>query len=294
MEVGIKRISPNTIDRIYNGRKLGAEVFFGLCTIEGLVFALYPVQNFSLYEKLFAIILTVLISILVASLGGRQKLLPYTFIDELSSENSYSATFCTNNGLREADEMTKPYFGNEFIPVDKIEQWRLKNDKGFVQINNPEGVLCACFVILGLEGSFFNQFIAGKVTENDIDSNTVLPFNKVKKEKRIYISGVVVREPESYMGSKRTKAMLWAIIQYINRVLGLRKSRTFYAVGLTTPSEKLLKNIGFKICSNKTNRKDKHNLYDITLDKRKLEELHAKIGNFSKMVSLDKLKIYKK
>jgi hypothetical protein len=107
----------------------------------------------------------------------------------------------------------------------------------------------------------------------------------MKKEERIYISGVVVRDPHLYMGRKRVAIMLWTILQYIKKVFGLRKSRTFYAVGLTIESEKLLKTTGFLICGDKVNRKDKSNLYRIDLDKKKWEELIAKIGDYSKMVS---------
>ncbi len=287
LEVVIKRIRPNIFVRIYNGLRVGISVVLGLCTAGGLFFALYPPQNFSLYHKITTLILIVLIGIFVAYLRGRQKLLPHTIIDELSKENSYSVAFCSNNGLREADEMTKPYFGRGFIPFDQIEQWRLSNEKGFVQINNAEGVLCACFVILGLEHSFFDQFTAGRLTEHDIDSTVILPFDIMKKEERIYVSGVVVRDPHSFMGRKRAIIMLWAMLQYIRKVFGLRKCRTFYAVGLTKESEQLLKAIGFTICGNKENRKDDSNLYRIDLDKKKWEELVARIGDYSKMVSLD-------
>lgn len=287
LEVTIKRISPNILLRIYNGSAFGFSAFVVLCTIGGLVFALFPPQQtFYWYDKIQLIGIIALIGLFIAYVRGRQKLLPHTIIYELSGENSYSVSFCSNQGLREADEMTKPYFGRSgFIPFDQIEQWRLKNEKGFVQITNAEGVLCACFVILGLERSFLDQFRAGRLTEHDIDSTVILPFDIMKKEERIYISGVVVRDPHSYMGRKRATIMLWTMLHYIKKVFGLRKSRTFYAVGLTKESERLLKTMGFVICCNKESRKDNSNLYSIDLDKKTWEKLVARIGDYSKMVS---------
>jgi len=216
----------------------------GLCTIGSFYLTLNKPQNFGFYNTLITYTLICLFGVIIAYLRGCQKLLPDTIIDELSSENNYSISFCDNQSLCEADEMTRPYFGRGFIPFDKIEQWRLKNQKGFVQINNSEGTLCACFVILGLESSFLNQFIAGRLTEHDISSDVVLSFDEMKKENCIYLSGVVVREPYSYMGHKRTRVMLWAILQYIKKVFGLRKSRIFYAIGLTKESE-IIKCYGF-------------------------------------------------
>jgi len=282
----MKRITPNIFKRIYNGRSVGILVVLGLCTFGGFYFTLNKPQNFGFYHKLITFTLIGLSGVITSYLRGCQKLLPHTIIDELSSENNYSISFCDNQSLREADEMTRPYFGRGFIPFDQIEQWRLKNQKGFVQINNSEGTLCACFVILGLESSFLDQFIAGRLTEHDISSDVVLSFDEMKKENRIYLSGVVVREPYSYMGYKRTRVMLWTILQYIKKVFGLRKSRIFYAIGLTKESEKLLNTMGFKLCSNKESRKDKSNLYRIKLDKNKWEKLIARIGDYSKMASM--------
>ena len=277
LEVVIRLIRPNFFVRICKGWKVGLPTILGLSTISPLIFGLTA----STFLKIVAI------GILAAYLRGKQKLIPSRIIDELSSENSYSVIFCNHQGLREADEMTRPYFGRGFIPFDRIEQWRLRNEKGFVQINNDEGVLCACFVILGLERSFFDQFIAGKVSEHDIDSTVILSFDEMKKEDRIYISGVVVRSPGSYMGAKRAKIMLWVILEYIKMVFRLRKTRTFYGIGLTKESEKLLKALGFQICCNKESRKDDSNLYRIDLDKKTWTTLLVKVGDLSKMVSFE-------
>jgi len=280
----MKRIAPNILLRIYNGLAFGVSTFV---VLTGLFFAICLQQNSTWIDKTQEIGIIALIGLFVAYFRGKLKLLPHTIIDELSGENSYTVGFCNNQGLREADEMTKPLFGRGFIPFDQIEQWRLKNEKGFVQINNAEGVLCACFVILGLERSFFEQFIAGRVTEHDIDSSVILPFDSMKKEEKIYISGVVVRKPGSYKGHKRATIMLWTMLQYIKRAFKLRRSRTFYAVALTKESEKLLKTLDFVICCSKESRKDNSNLYSIDLDKKTWEKLVARIGDYSKMVSFD-------
>lgn len=287
LEVVIKRIRPNVFLRIYNGWKVGISTIGTLCTVAGFLLALTAPQQLNSRIIIIIITATLEIGIVAAYLTGKQKLLPDTIIDELSGENRYSVSFCSQQGLQEADEMTKPLFDRGFIPFDRIEQWRLKNEKGFVQINNSDGVLCACFVILGLEHSFLDQFIAGRVDEHDIDSTVVLPFDSMRREERIYISGVVVREPGSYMGRKRATIMLWSILQYIKRTFKLQKTRTFYAVGLTRESERLLQKLGFQICCDKRSRKDDSNLYRIDLDQKTWTELLTRIGDFSKMVFFD-------
>ncbi len=285
LEVVIKRIAPNILLRIHNGLAFGFSAFVVLA---GLFFAINPPQQNSFWvDKIQTIGIIALIGLFVAYFRGKQKLLPDIMIEELSAENNYSVSFCSQKELREADELTRPLFGKDFISSDQIEQWRLRNEKGFVQISNADGILCACFVILGLEHSFLDQFIAGRVTEHDIDSSVILPFDSMKKEDRIYISGVVVRDPGSYMGAKRARIMFWVMLEYIKMVFGLRKTRTFYGIGLTKESEKLLKTLGFQICCSKTNRKDNSNLYRINLDKKTWTTQLARVGDLSKMVSFE-------
>ncbi len=285
MEVAIKRIRPNSLVRILNGWKVGLSTILTLIAIVGFGLRLYSPQKLD-FSSILAILIGIIVTgIIVSYLRGKQKLLPDTFIDELSNENNYLASPCTLESLREADEMTKPYFGKGFIPSDRIEQWRLKNEKGFVQITNPVGQLCACFVIVGLERSFFDQFIAGRVTEHEIDSKVILSFEDTKKQDRIYISGVVVRDPGGFAGSKRTRVMIWAMLEYIKKFYGFRKTRTFYALGLTKESERLVQRMEFNICCDKESRRDNSNLYRIDITKEKWWELLRKIGDLSKMVS---------
>jgi len=283
----MRRIKPNAFKRIVEGWKVGLSTIFIITGILTSIFTLI------LDDKINTIIIIVLVVILIASgifaafIRGKQKLVPDIIVDELSTENQYFANTCTRESMYEADEMTKPYFGRNFIPCDKIEQWRIKNNKGFVHLTNADGLLCACFVIIGLESSFFDQFIAGRLAEHQIDSDVVLPYEEMRKQNRIYISGVVVREPGSYIGAKRARVTLWTMLEYAKNVFTLRKTRTFYAVGITTESEKLLKAMGFGICGNKESRKDESNLYKLDLDKNTWLKLISKVGDYSRMVDIN-------
>lgn len=282
----MKRINPNFIVRIFKGWKAGITALFGLSSIFGLLLFLFNFSQYCWYRNYYSIIIILIISILAAFISGNIRMLPSIIIDELSKENSYIASYCDSSGLKEADEMTKPYFGNDFIPFNQIEQWRLKNPKGFVQIKNSEGLLCACFVILGLASSFFDQFLVGSLSEHDIRSDDVLDIESSKKLDRIYISGVVVRNPSSFLGHKRANIMLWTMLQYINKMYGFRKNRAYYAVAITNESEKLLKALNFNLLGDKHTRKDQSNLYKIDINRETWNNLLCRIGDYSRMVRL--------
>ena len=84
-------------------------------------------------------ILLVVIGVLVVSavcawFWGRSTLVPVILVEEMKEKEQYEARYCTPEHLQEACEMTKPYYGHEYVEGNIAEQWRTKNPKGFVEI----------------------------------------------------------------------------------------------------------------------------------------------------------------
>ena len=281
----MKRIPPTVWKRIRTGWKWGLTFFVSLCTVGGFMIPLLGIKITG--QAAAAIAATVVMSaIFVAYYYGKSVQLPMRVVDELSMDKHYTVSYCNSASLREADEMTRPFFRNAFVPFDRIEQWRMKNGRGFVAIHNETGELCACFVIIGLAGSFLDQFITGNVVESQIDGNIVLPYEEMIQQNRIYISGVVVKDAGSHLGCKRAKVMIWVMLKYIQKMFGIQKTRTFYALSLTHESEKLLHTMGFQQCCDKSSRMDDHDFYSIVLDTRKWKELNMRTGDYSQMVTI--------
>jgi hypothetical protein len=183
--------------------------------------------------------------------------------------------------------MTKPYYGREYVAPDIAVQWRTRNPMGFVQITNSEGELCACFGVLGLSDSFMDQYTKGRVADRELRGDDILDLEKSKRSKRLYISGVVVRDSESHKGHKRARVMIWAMLIYLQRTYRLRGRRELYAVAVTKESERLMKNLNFTLVSRAGSRRDKCNMYRCELTKPFWDELICKVGDWSALCTCD-------
>jgi hypothetical protein len=214
------------------------------------------------------------------------KLIPDSLIDEMSSDGSYSCEFCSGPKLREACDMTKPYYGNEYVSADIAEQWRMKNPKAFVQITNSTGELCACFGILALRDSFMNEYIRGNVADTQLRGDDILSFAESKKCKSLYISGIVVRDPSKHAGHKRACVMIWVMLHYMKRVFGLKQEREMFAVAVTKESERLMKHFNFTMVGNGHQRKDRHDMYCLTLSKSAWDKMMMKVSDYSAMCKI--------
>jgi len=231
--------------------------------------------------------LCIAVGIGAAWVRGRMKLLPDSFLDDMGADGIYTCRFCSGASFKEACDMTEPYYKRGYIPHEIAQQWRLKNRKGFVEIVNSEGVLCACFGVIAIGDSFMDQFVAGKVTEKQLENDDVCSFEESKKSSRIYISGVVVKDPSTYRGSKRARVMLWALFRYLKDTYGLRRTRTLFALAVTEEAERLLKKLKFQVHSPAQSRLDKRNLYGLQFNRQTLDNLMILVGDCSPMCKVD-------
>ena len=75
--------------------------------------------------------------------------------------------------------------------------------------------------------------------------------------------------------------MVWAMLVYLKRVIGLKQEKTLYAIAVSSVSEQILKNAGFQLLRSEQCRRDRCNLYSITVDHATCAALLSSVGNFS-------------
>ena len=286
--MGLKRLSPNFWSRIKSGRRAGFAAFLSSISISGTIIGVISASG-SCVSIPFIICLglsCLAIYFIVAWLRGRMKLLPDLFIDEMGSDGEYICDFCSADKLKEACELTKPYYGHEYVGFSVVENWRLKNPKGFVQINNSKGTLCACFGILALSDSFMEQFISGRLSDTQLASDAIRSFEDSLTCSKLYISGIVVRDPSTYSGCKRARVMIWSMLHFIDKIYDLKVTRGLYAIGVTKEAERLMDHFGFELVQEGRNRVDKCNLYKYELTRKTWSKLLSYVGNFSLMTTV--------
>ena len=225
---------------------------------------------------------------LIADLFGRHgKLLPDSIVDEIGDASQFRAHLCTREGLREACDLTRDSYGDAYVSDDVAEQWRLKNPFAFVQIMDSENRLCACFGVLALRQRFMDPFIKGFVSDKQLGGEDVCSLPESKASSHLYLSGIVVLEPTTHKGHKRTAIMLWAMLEYIRRLYDLKKPRQLYAVAVTREASQLMKNFGFKVETLAAHRRDNCDLYRYDLNEASWNTLLCKVNDWSRMCILD-------
>jgi hypothetical protein len=268
-----------------SGKRAGYAVSLFALTVSTTIIGLISATQVRVPLKviIFASVLTIVVFPIAAYIRGRAHLIPDFLIDEMSEDGLYSCEFCSDDRLRAACEMTEAFYGNDYVAPDIALQWWIKNPKAFVAIVNSEGVLCACFGILALTDSFMDQFVAGTVSDHQLKESNIRSFTASKKAKRLYISGVVVRNPGTPRGGKRTRVMIWTMLKYVKKLCGSKLDRELLALAVTKESESLLKRFGFKLISQAAQRVDRHNLYSYKLTEENWRQMRMRTYDCSRM-----------
>ena len=274
-----KRRKATVWRRILRGKKFGLATFLGLLSVASF---LIPPAWRRLYVLAPVAVGCVLAGVVVAWVRGRAKMVSDVVVEEIEEGERYTAQYCTRDQLQEACDMTEEHYGREYVTGDVAEQWRLANPKGFVSITNAAGELCACFGLLGLTAGFQEQFYAGSVADTRLRAEDILGCEDTKKCQKLYVSGIVVRDPMTFHGSgKRLRAMLWALLQYYRKCFGFGQKRTLYGLAANAESEKLIQALEFRLVCRGEQRVDECNLYELEVDRAMWDTVSQRIYDLS-------------
>jgi hypothetical protein len=280
------------IKKIWFGRKICLKcfifIFFTLCVaVIGLVSAA-GIQIPLLISFVIIPFISLLISIIYTFIKTEFSHIPEFIEEDKSTEGPYICRFATKNDLAVACKLTKPFYGSEYVSPDQAEQWRIKNNKGFMVIFNKHNKLCASFGILSLKDQIMDNFIEGLITDTQFNADHINNFQKSKKSKRLYISGVIVRDSDKYIGKKRAEMLFWSMMQYVAKFYNSGVTREYYALAVNNQSVNILIKLG-AIHINKYSRKDGYKLFKIILDNNFKNKISGIIKNYDNISRICKL-----
>jgi hypothetical protein len=194
-------------------------------------------------------------------------------VDAVGLDGLCHHKFCTEVSLRQACDMTRPHYGTDYVQFEIAEQWRKANREAFVEISNEKNEMCSCFGILALRQSCFDEFIRGRIADSQFTYDDICPPAETKKASRLYLSGVIVKDPRSHAGNKRASMMVWCILDHYRHYFGFRRKRDIYALAVSNEGERMLQNLHFGLCSPSATRLDGHNLYKLEMTKEVWQKL---------------------
>lgn len=265
----------------------GAIFAFLICLLGALI-RFIPVETTKLNATLF-ILGCAAVASLVAWRRFRRIHLPVDYIAPCEIKPDDQAVLCCpcNSAIsKEANDLASRYYGNESIPFDRFEQWRLKNPNILVCLLDSKGDVVGYFDVLPLRSTFFDPFIVGKITERHLGHEDILPPGKAHRCNRLYLSGIAVRDPATFLGHRYASILVWGLFRYLEHFYPPVRTRNLFALAATREGEQLLRKFNFRIATPGTAREDGHNLYMFSLNSSSLSEILSSMPSWENLCRL--------
>lgn len=183
---------------------------------------------------------------------------------------------------RLADEC---YSGSITIDANVFEQLRVKNPLILACLTDRRGQFVGYFDIIPLYEPFARSLIQGHVTESKISHEDVVPPQQMKSSKYLFISGIAVRNPNTYSGRRSASILVWALLKYLDRHYG-RTNAVVFALAATPEGDELLQRFKLRQSPGGTMRMDRYKLYSIPLSNSEIERRLVCMPNWELLCDL--------
>ena len=285
----MKRIAPNWLSRLKRAWRPAGKI---LLVSSGFVGAILGIASRFVGVLPPVLIPVAIVGCVVPALGvlawkSRSHHLPDVVFASDNPDGLYALRYCPAADLKEANSWTRLHYGHEYVSDEVAESWRRKAPKSFVGLFDSGGLLCAAFGVIAVESSFMKQFIKGRLKDNILTSDDICDDDEARKSPDLYISGVVVRDPDSYAGNKRACTMFWGMAKFIEHRYGVRRRRALYALAVSSPSRSWLRRAGFARHNGPDDRLDHLELYSLELTRQQLDSIFYEIGDYSGLCKME-------
>lgn len=209
-------------------------------------------------------------------------------VDCLSATGSRLNLVCPTDfsAVEKANEMTRPFYGDEAIPVEVYRAWWSKNPQIFTALTDCESNVLGYFDVFPVSDFFLEEFTEGRIRETDLRPEHILSPAEAVVSSQLYLGGLAVDSPNTFWGSRNAVLLLWGLIHYLKSFYPGNRPRILYALGSTEEGDELLKRFNFSVLAKSDERPDAHNFYALPFTQSLLNNYLSVIQDWSSICDI--------
>lgn len=232
----------------------------------GLV-ALLPHIDVTVAKSLLILVACVSLSLAYA---WRESKRPHLPLEEIEAIPRCRLQCPADRSLAEQshDLAAESYGRIEPINSERYEQWRLKNPNVLVCLVDEDENVIGYFDVFPITTEFAEALTGGIATEYQMLHEHIVGPNHIAECKWLYLGGIAVKDPETFLGRRRAAYLVWGLKMYLRDFYQGPPNRTLIATGASKEGEHLLQRFHFTLRQSKNRRADKQNLYAVSITNR--------------------------
>lgn len=272
------------------------EFVFGLAAtfaaILGVVAAVLSITGAQLQIVIALLVIAVVLAVAIL-LHFRSLVAPQVAVDDVLSSDSFDTLLthlhcpCDLSLSNEAKKLARDCYATSVtIGPDLYEQLRVKNPYILACLTDRRGKFLGYFDAIPLKESFAEAFLRGSLTETQITHEDVLPAEKMRQCKYLFIAGLAVHNPNTHAGRRNANILVWALLKYLTHFYGSARPLSF-AVAATKEGDHLLHRFRINLRAEATGRADGYRLYSLVLTREEIAKRLAYLPDWQLLCLLD-------
>lgn len=197
------------------------------------------------------------------------------FLDDRTSEDIVLEVPSSRDMLVAANNHAHSLYGHDYLTLMEYERWWGRNQWILAALKSKTGQYLGYFDVLPLTAEGVKLIESGKYGEKDIGPEYILPPERMKAAKKLYLAGIAVKDAGTEEGKSRTARLLLGMLTYMKHYYG-DSPRHVIAIGATKDGTRILESINAKIICTSEGRLDKHNLYEFVSSPELLASVRAR------------------
>lgn len=228
------------------------------------------------YSKIIALLFCIILSVVITLITKPVKYVIENFnVDDLVLDINTSTKILfpyQEKYLKPINIIANSYYGDRNPDLTILKQWYGRNPYTLITLVDKYNTILGYYDILPLEDNFAKDFIAGRVTEEDIRSRHILTPKQMRNAKYLYFAGVAIKDYTKQRNKIYSGQLIYSAYIYLNNFYDLDREIIMFAIAATNCGEKLLKGLDYSLESSRHNRKDKTDLYLKKVTKQTIEK----------------------
>ena len=152
-------------------------------------------------------------------------------------------------------------YGLDAVPLELLRSWYKKNPAGFFIIKTENGQKVGHIDMLPLRSADLNLLLEGEIIERDINADAVFTVAERSQIRDLYIESVIISTSKDLTKASILRHLLAEFEVLVSKICDPTNLNNIYAMAATFAGRKLMKDLGFEIIKDGSDRLDGHPFY---------------------------------
>lgn len=152
-------------------------------------------------------------------------------------------------------------YEKDAVPLSVLRSWYRTNPNGFSVLHTESGEMIGHIDLLPLKSAGVTFLNSGSETDKWLTPEMLYPAEEAHLAEAIYIESIIIKDKYNELKPKALYTILAGFESLIGRICDTKKVKEVYGIAASEKGERLVRQLGFRLIRQQSERADQYPLY---------------------------------